>query len=364
MREAMIKSTNWPTLLLAFHFVCCAAVRAPAQEGYEEGEPSQWVEAEWYGGPNTELLPTSSGQPTSLAEYMGLGHGPILGHGDAYCAAASEPGIGSEWLDYAPFEIERAKPMNSLRVRLDSAWGYDSPDRSEFFWGKIGARGPAAAESGVAYQDFRFRIEQGTKKFSVATDIPIRVLDPEQNANTAGLGDMSLTTKTVLFEGQQWLITQIFKSHFNTGSPRHGLGTGHVSLEPGLLFRYKWSDVTYVNSDLTYWFPLGGDPDHSGQVIRYGLGFSHIYYDSDAFAVIPTLEFVSWWVLDGQQTTSAGATPAVDGQGILNVYPGVRFVFDSSRDCGVWDFGIAGGVAMTNDHWYQGLLRADVRWKW
>jgi hypothetical protein len=361
----MTSKSLWPALIVVSQFVCSAAIPGRAQDVQPADNQSfTWEEAEWFGEPNAVLLPTASDQPTSLAEYAGMELGPTLGHDIGYCVGPHGGGIGSEWLDHAPFEIERAKPLSSFRVRFDAAYEQEFPDRAEFFWGRIGGRGPAAAETGVDYQDFRFRTELGSDKFSVATEIPLRVLDPEQNANTAGLGDMSLTTKTVLFEGEQWLITQIFKSHFNTGAPSHGLSTGHISLEPGVLFRYKWSDSTYLHSDLTYWFPLGGDPNHSGQVIRYGFGLSHIYYDSDAFAIIPTLEFVSWWVMDGQQTTTAGATQEIDGQGILNIYPGVRFLFDTSRDCSVWDLGISGGVAVTDDHWYQGLLRADIRWKW
>ena len=106
------------------------------------------------------------------------------------------------------------------------------------------------------YQDFRFRFETGGPKFSTTTEIPIRVLDPVTNANTAGLGDMTVTTRAVLLDGEDWQITQVFNSYFNTGSKTHGTGTGHVSLEPGMLVRWEYSDFTHLHGEIKYLFPL------------------------------------------------------------------------------------------------------------
>ena len=278
----------------------------------------------------------------------------------------AEGALGYEWLPHSPFFIERAQPLNHVQLQISAAYNQEFPDRSEFFWARSPGGGPNSAgvgEPSVDYQDFRLRMEIGGKRFSTATDIPIRVIDPVLNQNTAGFGDMSLITKLVLFEGSEWVLTQVFKSHFNTGSRTHGTGNGHVSLEPGVLTRWEMTEFTHMHSEVTFWFPLGADPDFSGEVIRYGLGFSHLWYDGDAFGVIPTLEFVGWTVLDGQQTLpNSLLTQEVDGVGILNVYPGIRFVFDSPGDWRVWDLGFAGGFAVTTDHWYEGILQLNLRY--
>ena len=272
--------------------------------------------------------------------------------------SAADIGIGRDRLANAPFEIDTTQPMNNYRLRIDAAYDLEFPDRAEYFWAKSTGGDPS-----VDYQDFRFLMELGGKRFSVGTEIPIRSVDPVDRAGSTGLGDMNLTTKTVMLDGDRWQITQIFRNYFNTGSKTHGTGNGHISLEPGMLFRYKWNDITYLHSEVKYWFPLGGDPDHAGQVLNYGLGMSHLWFDADNFAIIPTLEFVIWKVLDGAQTLGM-TEQQLDGLGIFNIYPGVRLVCDKGGDLGLFELGIATGFAVSNNHWYQSLLRVDLRWSY
>src|SRR5690606_11424038 len=129
-------------------------------------------------------------------------------------------------------------------------------------------KGPFIPEREVDYFDLRLVTEMATSKaFSITTSLPMRSLDPEINPNTTGFGDMSVTTKTLMVDGRHWQVTQLFTTHINTGSPRKGLGTGHVSLEPGFLGRYKWNDELYLHGRLAFWIPIGGDPAFSGPAV-------------------------------------------------------------------------------------------------
>ena len=101
-----------------------------------------------------------------------------------------------------------------------------------------------------------------------------------------------------------------------------------------------------------------GEPEFSGEVLRYGFGYAEVLYDSDSFAVIPTLELVAWSVLSGQKT-GAGR---IDNENIINLYPGLRLVRDAGSDLGLFELGLNGGVSMTERHWYRGILRLDLRW--
>jgi hypothetical protein len=259
--------------------------------------------------------------------------------------------------------------LNHFLFRYDTAYAHHFPDRAEFFWA-AGPRGPSPTSGGgercVDYQDIRFRFELGGDRFSVATDVPLRFLNPALTNNTGGFGDMWVTTKTVLIDGENWQMTQFFRTYLNTGSASHGTGTGHVSLEPGLLLGYRWRERTFLHSELKYWFALGGNPDVSGQVLRYGIGMSHVAYDADDFAIIPTLELVGWSVQDGAQTPPVPlAEPVpVNGTGILNIYPGTRLVFDTAGDWGMFEAGLVGGFALSNSHWYESILRFDLRWSY
>jgi hypothetical protein len=293
--------------------------------------------------------------------------------------------------------------MKNCRVQFDAAWDHEFPDRAEYFWAKMnlltdppftsGGRGPtdrgnleanppiapqSRAERSVDYQDLRFYIERGTPQFSVGTDIPIRLVDPDIYHATSGLGDMNVVTKTVILDGRRWQMTQLFRSYFPTGDPRKGVGNGHVSLEPGVAYRYKWSDITYFHGDLKYWFPLGGHPTHSGEILQYGFALSHVLHENDYVAIIPTLEYVGWSIFDGDQTSTIPIpvdedgedvdeipvfpSQSVDGMNIANVYFGTRVVLDKENDCGTRECGISTGFTITDNHWYDSILRVEFRW--
>jgi len=277
---------------------------------------------------------------------------------------ADQPGIGSERVQFAVFELDPTQPLNNFRLRFDAAYDLERPDRAEFFWAKIGGKGPRLPERSVSYQDVRMYWEIGGAAFSTFTELPIRVLDPEVNLNTAGLGDMTIGTKLRLLDEGRWQMTQVTRTTIQTGLAKRGLGNGHVSMEPGLLFRYQYSPETYLHSELKYWFPIAGDPDYSGQVLRYGFGWSHVAYDNDDVAILPTLEVVGWAVLDGLETDPFGLPVAIDPEAILNIYPGVRFFLSEECPFGKFEVGVSGGITLTQNHWYEELVRLDLRWSW
>jgi hypothetical protein len=280
--------------------------------------------------------------------------------------------LGVERVMHAPFFIDTTQPLQNCRVRFDFGWDEEFPDRAEYFWPKTPDRvrpDVTVGEPSVDYQDIRFYIERGTKQFSVATELPLRIVDPEIRRNSAGFGDMNLTTKAVLLDGRKWQLAQLFRTYFPTGSTNSGRGNGHFSFEPGVAYRYKFSDITYFHGDLKYWFPVGVDPTFAGEFLNYGIGVSHVAVDRDCFAVIPTLELVAWTVLDGAQTPP-GPVPQdpnlqgipVDNMSIVNLCPGVRFVWENGNDCNTRELGISAGVALSDDHWYESLLRVELRW--
>ena len=284
---------------------------------------------------------------------------------------ACPSGVGPEHVMNALFFLDTTQPLNNCRVRLDAGYDWEFPDRAEYFWAKTpGGRGPIDpvsppddGEPAVDYQDIRFYIERGGDRFSVGTELPIRSVDPELRLNSTGLADMNLTTKALLLDGKCWQLSQIFRTYFPTGSAHRGTGNGHFSLEPGVAARYKWSDVTYFHGDLSYWFPIAGDLDQSGQILNAGIGISHVLVDTDSYAVIPTFELDSWTVLDGQQTAPfAPAAEEIDTVSIVNLHPGVRFVCDKGCDCGTKEFGIASGIAVTEDQFYSAMIRIEFRW--
>lgn len=274
-------------------------------------------------------------------------------------------GLGRERLAYAPFEIEGSQPFSNFRIRYASIYNRPFPDRSSYYWAKtVTGKGPKLPERSVDTNQLRFLNESGGKSFSLGTEIPFQWVDPEVNKNHTGIGDLTLTTKTVMVDGDEWQITQLFRTHFNTGSASMGLGTGSIALEPGFLFRYRWSDITYLYSDIKYWVPMGSDKVHTGQVLAYGLGCGHLLWESDKLAVIPTFEVVTYSILNGQKTTPEGFPVPTDGEHVVNLVPGLRIAQDRGSDLGMFELGISGGWAVTDSKLYESILRIDIRYSY
>jgi len=272
-------------------------------------------------------------------------------------------GIGHERVMFAPFEIETSQPANNFRLKMMSAFDQQTPDRAEYLWAKIGGPGPALPEKSVNYQNFDAIYEAGGNRFSFVTDIPLRYVHPDNNAPGAGIGNISLAPKVVLVSGNDWQITQIFRTYLPTGGTSRGTSNGLVSLEPGVLVRYRWSPRTYVHSQLKYWIPLTGDPIASGNVFNYGLGVSHVLYETDTFAIIPVLEAVGWTVGGGTATLPTGLTESANTT-FVNIQPGARFVLGPKGDLGLCELGIGGGFATNATGWYQEQLTVEIRWSW
>ena len=277
--------------------------------------------------------------------------------------AVPDEGIGYERVATAPFILDIARPMRQTALRIDAAHGWGLPDRSEAFWARtINGLGPKLPERSVSYQDIAYLTEVGGSGFSVRTVVPLRILDPEINSNTAGMGDMQLLTKTVLLNGKRWTLTQVNDVWFNTGAVKKGLGKGHISMAPGLATSFQWSDATCLHAQCKFEFPIAGDPIFSGPLLHWGFGMSHLWYDSDAFAIIPTIEtsFVSF--LDGRATLfPVPATRNVDGETVSTLHLGVRTVHDTGGDWGLLEFGLSGGFQVGGNGWYDSMLRFEFR---
>jgi hypothetical protein len=279
-----------------------------------------------------------------------------------------EPGLGTERVMHAISFVDTTQPMQNFRMRFDAGYDYQSPDRAEYFWAQINGRGPAGDRGPtVDYQDIRTYMEVGGDKFSVGTDVPIRIVDPtEPFGNHSGIGDINITTKTLFLDGKFWQIANLFRTHIPSGNPAVGLGTGHASIEPGFAIRYKWSDYTYFHGDLKYWVPLGGNPAFEGEVLNYGIAMSHVWRETDSTAIMPTIELRGYSFLNGQETSAvpnAGGV-GIDPEGILIVHPGVRWAWDHGTDCGLREVGLFGGFSATSDSLYEELIRLEFRWMW
>ncbi|MBI3466013.1 MAG: hypothetical protein HY000_23615 [Planctomycetes bacterium] len=322
---------------------CCTCV-----PGYAAGEmPQDYAES-----PSDEAQPmdiTPQIAPPTPAQFGGVS-------GETYVAMAQNATGGY---------LDSAIVWSQVRFRFDAGYDNDTPDRAEFFYAKCGcfgpgsgAEGPPKPETSVDYQDIRLYAENAfNDRFSVFGELPIRFLNPVMNNNTAGLGDMNAGVKYALIASPTRYFTFQFRTYIPTGDSDRGLGTNHVSVEPGLLLWQRYGRVR-LEGELAHWISVDGS-DFAGNVLRYGGGIGY-----DLFAdyrnntrLTPIMEWVGWTVLDGGKLDlgQQGGVADASGETIVNFKLGARYVSGADSIYGGW------GHAVTGDVWYQDILRLEYR---
>ena len=70
-----------------------------------------------------------------------------------------------------------------------------------------------------------------------------------------------------------------FNTYILSGNFLNGLGTSHVSLEPGLLCRSNCRPTTYLQAAMLYRIPIAGDSGFEGPVLQYHLSLNHTFWE-------------------------------------------------------------------------------------
>jgi hypothetical protein len=259
--------------------------------------------------------------------------------------------------------IDTAAVGNQVRFRSDFGYRFPFPNRAEFFYAKSRPSGPGLPqpERSIDYQDLMVYGETTLfPRVSTFVETGARFLNPDVNANTSGWSDSAVGLKYAFYSGDDTLGTFQFRTYVPTGDAGRGLGTRHVSLEPGLLGFSRLTDRLGLAGELRYWIPIGGT-DFAGSVLRYGIGTRYDLWDWGAVRFTPTVEFVGWTVLAGRQSRLAPDGTAVPqsaaGVTVVNVKVGARI--DVSDRLGFY----AGyGRALTGEQWYADIFRIEMRW--
>jgi hypothetical protein len=274
-------------------------------------------------------------------------------------ASAALPG---SLASFGPGYLDNALPFTHLRLRYDSAYDNNRPDRAEYFYAKCGcfqtpdAKGPPLGETSVDFQDVTAYLEYApSPMFSVFAEFPYRFLNPDNNANASGYADMNAGFKVALLYNRCRILSFLGRAYFPTGDSVRGLGTDHVSLEAELLYSENLTDRLTVFGQFGEWFPIDGS-DFAGNILRYGAGASYTVIDNGRFRAAPVVELMGWTVLNGQEFAFPENTVQdATGDTIVNAKVGVRFSLGSS------DLYMGYGRALTGDVWSQDILRLEYR---
>jgi hypothetical protein len=259
--------------------------------------------------------------------------------------------------------ITGAVPFDHIRLRYDSAYR-NTPftSRAEYFYAASQPIGPGLPkpERSVDYQDLSLYGEAVIGSgWSLFGELGLRWLNPEINENAMGLGDMTVGTKWAFAETEDAVWSFLLRGYIPTGEAGRGLGTRHYSVEPGLLGLYRLNESWNLEGELTYWVPIGGS-DFAGSIVRYGLGVSYNLWDDGERSIAPVIETVGWTAVDGLKSSlQPDGVPLIEGAGgdtIINLKLGLRGRIGPNADMYVgW------GHALTDQRWYQDIIRVEFR---
>jgi hypothetical protein len=284
--------------------------------------------------------------------------------------------------------IDDAIIESQIRVRFDVGWGNRAPDRAEFFYAKCGCfrdlqnnpnpnvaalfdpNAPGPGPGVVTDMDFRHLMVEAEYAFggrlSVFGEIPLRWIQPQSFdggaqgfGNQGGFGDLRVGAKAGLISSRDHALTARLQLYFPTGDPADGMGTDHVSFEPSLVSFYR-RDRFGLESQFGFWLPVGGsdgprptiDDRFAGNVLLYGVGPSYVVYDNGTVALAPVVELFGWHVMSG----FAAANVDASGTNIVNLKMGLRTNFHKGS------FYVGYGHALTDDSWYDDIVRLEYRY--
>jgi len=296
--------------------------------------------------------------------------GRILG-GIYRCICCPDPCYEPHWvaLADAAFFQEGPRPVTQMNLRYEHVWDFPFPDKSEFLWAQSGGagKGPHIATGATSYRDLVLYNEVGIDRFSASVAIPYVQISPDNGPGTSGFGDITIGTKSMLLDCELIQFTFAFNTIVQAGNFLTGLGTGHVSLEPAALMALKLHPRTYLQSELAYRIPIGGDQTYQGPVLHYHCSLNHLLWScGHDIQLIGVAELNGYELLGG-----AYSDPAVlDGNGhpiplsaktigsIINFGPGVRLVI-----CDKIDFGVGTAFNITSNSMGDEMLRVQFRWR-
>src|SRR5207244_9365485 len=111
---------------------------------------------------------------------------------------------------------------------------------------------------------------------------------------------MNAGFKYALIAQPDQYVTFQLRTYIPTGDSFQGLGTGHVSLESGLLYYQRLSDRWIVQGEFKEFAPINVS-SYASNVLEYGAGVGYIAVRAGQVVVTPTLEAVGWTFLGGQE---------------------------------------------------------------
>jgi hypothetical protein len=265
------------------------------------------------------------------------------------------------------FFVDAVRPKTSTRFRWDYGSHFAYPDRGEYFFARDDGKGKGPTAFGtlkgipyVDYHELMLVTEAASGPAGVQIAVPYRSVNATPFGHDgAGFADMQITAKTMLLDSELALFGFQMRTYIPIGQPAKGLGTGHVSLEPGLNFGLRCAPETYLQAQVVEWVPLGGDHDYAGANLRWGLSLNHVLWRPIRdIQLIGTLETTGISFQDGLFTDPALGPTHLAKRTSAAIGPGLRLFF-----CDTFDFGAGWQHGFTGKYLIRDQVRFEIRYR-
>lgn len=268
----------------------------------------------------------------------------------------------------AAFFTDAVRPRTATKFRWDYGDHFAYPDRGEFFFarGDGNGRGPKAnpplrAIPYVDYHELTLINEIAMGNAGVQIAVPYRSVNSTPfGQDGAGFSDLTITAKTLLLDSELALFGFQFRTYIPIGQTGKGLGTGHVSLEPGLNFGLRAGPDTYLQAQVVEWIPLGGDRDYQGAHLRWGTSLNHVLWRPVRdVQLVGTLESTGISFQDGLFTDPALGPQKLAKRTSAHLGGGLRLFF-----CDTFDVGVGYQHGITGKYLTRDLVRFEARYRY
>jgi hypothetical protein len=268
----------------------------------------------------------------------------------------------------AAFFSDAVRPRTSTRFRWDYADHYIYPDRGEYLFarGDGKGRGPKAfgGLKGIPFTDYHDLVlvtEIGMGAAGVQIAMPYRSVNSTPfGQDGAGFSDMTITAKTMLLDTELALFGFQMRTYIPIGNVGKGVGTGHVSLEPGLNFGLRCTPSTYLQAQVVEWIPIGGDKDYQGAHLRWATSINQVLWrpvkEVQCIGMFETTG-ISWQ--DGLYTDQRAGTQKLAKRTSAAIGPGFRLFF-----CDTFDMGVGWQHPITGKYLARDFYRFEVRYRY
>ena len=270
------------------------------------------------------------------------------------------------------FFTECVRPVSQQRLQFTSYRHMTNYDRNSY---KIAAfpLGPISQlnytiSPYVDINEVSLYTEIAAGNVGVTFEVPYVGTTVDQGYGGSGFGNMTVGTKTTMFDTELFQLGSAIKTNLPVGLPIKGLGNGLVSMEMMGLFGLKISETCYLQGNLSGWIPFGGVVPFPGTMFITRLSLNKQVWEANP--VIPlflNLEYSGYFFTSGNYTPYQLGTPgpqnaiASNGQSYQQLGPGIRLFMTDKLDVG---FGTQFSLNPSMGSWGDQQYRVDFRFRY